>query len=270
MFEDTLIIWGGEFGRTIYSQGGLSKENYGRDHHPRCFTMWMAGGGAKGGAIYGETDEIGFSPVGKPVHIHDVQATILHLLGINHEKLTFKFRGRDFRRTDVGGELVERCARYPERARLFADHIEVLLAALHASPAAVAAWSLAWEGLREPDPATGLPRTRVLRLSDDHVRDWDYAALEQGNFIPIQSILFPRHLIASRGGFDERLDVLEDWNLWLRLTRDHELTRVDKVTSIFHTPVDPVIRARRQREMDLVHTRAFQLAHEGCESPSER
>ena len=101
MFEDTLIIWGGEFGRTIYSQGGLSKENYGRDHHPRCFTMWMAGGGAKGGTIYGETDDFSYNIVRDPVHIHDFHATVLHLLGFDHERFTYKFQGLDQKLTGV-------------------------------------------------------------------------------------------------------------------------------------------------------------------------
>ncbi|MBS0201843.1 MAG: DUF1501 domain-containing protein [Planctomycetes bacterium] len=101
MFDDTLIIWGGEFGRTIYSQGGLSKENYGRDHHPRCFTMWMAGGGTKGGTIHGETDDFSYNIVKDPVHIHDFHATVLHLLGFDHERLTYKFQGLDQRLTGV-------------------------------------------------------------------------------------------------------------------------------------------------------------------------
>lgn len=101
MFEDTLIIWGGEFGRTIYSQGGLTKENYGRDHHPRCFTMWMAGGGAKGGAIYGETDDFSYNIVKDPLHISDFHATVLHLLGYEHERFTYKYQGLDQRLTGV-------------------------------------------------------------------------------------------------------------------------------------------------------------------------
>lgn len=101
MFEDTLIIWGGEFGRTIYSQGGLSKENYGRDHHPRCFTMWMAGGGAKGGAIHGETDEFSYNIIKDPLHISDFHATVLHMLGYNHERFTYKFQGLDQKLTGV-------------------------------------------------------------------------------------------------------------------------------------------------------------------------
>jgi hypothetical protein len=101
MFDDTLIIWGGEFGRTIYSQGGLTRENYGRDHHPRCFTMWMAGGGARGGQIYGETDEFSYNIVKDPLHIGDFHATVLHLLGYSHERLTFKFQGLDQRLTGV-------------------------------------------------------------------------------------------------------------------------------------------------------------------------
>ncbi|MCA9066374.1 MAG: DUF1501 domain-containing protein, partial [Planctomycetaceae bacterium] len=101
MLDDTLVIWGGEFGRTIYSQGGLSKQNYGRDHHPRCFSMWMAGGGARGGAIYGETDDFSYNIVRDPVHIRDFHATILQLLGYDHERLTFKFQGLDQRLTGV-------------------------------------------------------------------------------------------------------------------------------------------------------------------------
>lgn len=101
MFEDTLIIWGGEFGRTIYTQGNLSKENYGRDHHPRCFTMWMAGGGSKGGAIYGETDDFSYNIVRDPLHISEFHATVLQLLGFNHERLTFKHQGLDGRLTGV-------------------------------------------------------------------------------------------------------------------------------------------------------------------------
>jgi uncharacterized protein (DUF1501 family) len=101
LLEDTLVIWGGEFGRTIYSQGGLSKENYGRDHHPRCFTMWMAGGGAKGGTIYGETDDFSYNIVKDPIHIRDFHATILHLLGFDHERLTFKHQGLDQKLTGV-------------------------------------------------------------------------------------------------------------------------------------------------------------------------
>ena len=101
LFDETLIIWGGEFGRTIYSQGGLSKQNYGRDHHPRCFTMWMAGGGTKGGTIYGETDDFSYNIVKDPVHIHDFHATVLHLLGFDHERLTYKSLGLDQRLTGV-------------------------------------------------------------------------------------------------------------------------------------------------------------------------
>lgn len=93
LLDDTLVIWGGEFGRTVYSQGGLSKENYGRDHHPRCFSMWMAGGGVKKGTVYGETDDFSYNIVKDPMHIRDLNATILHLLGVDHEKLTFKFQG---------------------------------------------------------------------------------------------------------------------------------------------------------------------------------
>lgn len=101
MLDETLIIWGGEFGRTIYSQGGLSRENYGRDHHPRCFSMWMAGGGAKGGAIYGETDDFSYNIVKDPLHIRDFHATILHLLGFDHERFTYQYQGLDQRLTGV-------------------------------------------------------------------------------------------------------------------------------------------------------------------------
>jgi hypothetical protein len=101
MLDETLVIWGGEFGRTIYSQGGVSKDNYGRDHHPRCFTMWMAGGGSRGGQIYGETDDFSYNIVKDPCHIHDFHATVLHLLGFNHEKFTYKYQGLDQRLTGV-------------------------------------------------------------------------------------------------------------------------------------------------------------------------
>ena len=101
MLDETLVIWGGEFGRTIYSQGELTKTNYGRDHHPRCFTMWMAGGGARPGKIYGETDDFSYNIVGEPVHIRDFHATVLHLLGINHERLTFRYQGLDAKLTGV-------------------------------------------------------------------------------------------------------------------------------------------------------------------------
>ncbi|MFN9592787.1 MAG: DUF1501 domain-containing protein, partial [Pirellulaceae bacterium] len=101
MLDSTLILWGGEFGRTIYSQGGLSKDNSGRDHHPRCFTMWMAGGGIKGGTIYGETDDFSYNIVKDPVHIRDLHATILHLLGIDHERLIYRHQGLDQRLTGV-------------------------------------------------------------------------------------------------------------------------------------------------------------------------
>jgi uncharacterized protein (DUF1501 family) len=101
MLDETLIIWGGEFGRTIYSQGGLTKDNYGRDHHPRCFTMWMAGGGARGGAIHGETDDFSYNIVKDPVHVRDFHATILHLLGIDHQRFTVRYQGLDARLTGV-------------------------------------------------------------------------------------------------------------------------------------------------------------------------
>ena len=106
MLEDTLVIWGGEFGRTVYSQGKLEKENYGRDHHPRCFTMWMAGAGVKPGTTYGQTDDFSYNIVKNPVHVHDFQATLLHIMGINHEQLIYKYQGRRFRLTDVSGNVI--------------------------------------------------------------------------------------------------------------------------------------------------------------------
>jgi len=106
MLEDTLVVWGGEFGRTVYCQGDLQPDNYGRDHHGRCFTVWMAGGGVKPGLTYGETDDFGYNIVKDPVHVHDFNATLLYLLGIDHERLTYKYQGRDFRLTDVHGSVV--------------------------------------------------------------------------------------------------------------------------------------------------------------------
>lgn len=106
LLEDTLVIWGGEFGRTSFSQGRLTADNYGRDHHPGCFTMWMAGGGVKSGFTYGETDEFSYNVVKDGVHVHDFQATLLHLLGVDHERLTFKHQGRRYRLTDVHGKVV--------------------------------------------------------------------------------------------------------------------------------------------------------------------
>lgn len=106
LLEDTLVIWGGEFGRTVYSQGALTADNYGRDHHPRCFTRWMAGGGIRPGVVHGETDDFCYNIVKDPVHIHDLNATALHLLGIDHERLTFRYQGRDYRLTDVSGKVI--------------------------------------------------------------------------------------------------------------------------------------------------------------------
>ncbi len=106
LLDETLVIWGGEFGRTNYCQGALTKENYGRDHHPRCFTIWMAGGGVKPG-VYGETDDFGYNVTQNGVHVHDFHATVLNLMGIDHEKLTFKFLGRRYRLTDVSGTVVK-------------------------------------------------------------------------------------------------------------------------------------------------------------------
>lgn len=107
LFDDTLIVWSGEFGRTVYCQGNLTASNYGRDHHPRCFTIWMAGGGIRGGMTYGETDDYSYNVTRDPVHVHDLNATILHCLGIDHHQLTFKFQGRHYRLTDVHGEIVK-------------------------------------------------------------------------------------------------------------------------------------------------------------------
>tara|TARA_Y100000766_G_scaffold39699_1_gene29776 strand:+ start:781 stop:2145 length:1365 start_codon:yes stop_codon:yes gene_type:complete len=106
LLEDTLVIWGGEFGRTSYCQGRFNAGNFGRDHHGRCFTMWMAGGGSKGGTTYGATDDYSYNVAENPVHIHDLHATILHLLGIDHESLTYKYQGRHFRLTDVHGKVI--------------------------------------------------------------------------------------------------------------------------------------------------------------------
>ncbi|MCY7356336.1 MAG: DUF1501 domain-containing protein [Rudanella sp.] len=107
LLEDTLVIWGGEFGRGPYSQGKLARDNYGRDHHPRCYTIWMTGAGVKKSFVYGETDEFGYNIVKDPVHIHDFQATVMHLMGVDHEKMTFKHQGRRYRLTDVHGKVVK-------------------------------------------------------------------------------------------------------------------------------------------------------------------
>jgi arylsulfatase A-like enzyme len=107
MLDDTLVIWGGEFGRTNYCQGLMTPGNFGRDHHPRCFSIWLVGGGIKPGSSYGETCEYGYNVVKDPVHIHDLHATVLHLLGFDHERLTYKFQGRHYRLTDVHGQVVK-------------------------------------------------------------------------------------------------------------------------------------------------------------------
>jgi hypothetical protein len=106
MLDDTLVLWGGEFGRTNYSQGKLTATDYGRDHHPRCFTVWAAGGGVKPGITHGTTDPFGYSVATSGVHVHDFHATILHLLGVDHERLTYKHQGRYYRLTDVFGKVV--------------------------------------------------------------------------------------------------------------------------------------------------------------------
>ncbi len=107
LLEETLVVWGGEFGRTNYSQGALTHDNYGRDHHPKCFSVWMAGGGIQGGMTYGKTDAFSYNIVENPVHVHDFQATLMHLLGIHHTHFTFKFQGRRFRLTDVHGNVIQ-------------------------------------------------------------------------------------------------------------------------------------------------------------------
>jgi hypothetical protein len=106
LLDDTLILWAGEFGRTVYSQGTLTADNYGRDHHPRCFTLWLAGGGVNPGISYGRTDDFSYNIVADPVDVNDLHATMLHLLGLDHEKLTWRHQGRDFRLTDVAGRVV--------------------------------------------------------------------------------------------------------------------------------------------------------------------
>jgi len=107
LLKDTLIVWAGEFGRTAFCQGKLSSHDYGRDHHPRCFSIWLAGGGVRAGFSYGRTDDFAYNVVENPVHVHDLQATLLHCLGIDHERLTYRFQGRDHRLTDVGGKVIE-------------------------------------------------------------------------------------------------------------------------------------------------------------------
>jgi uncharacterized protein (DUF1501 family) len=108
LLDQTLVVWGGEFGRTVYCQGGLTKENYGRDHHPKCFTMWMAGGGIRGGIEYGTTDDFSYNIVDRPAAIHDINATLLHCLGIDHERLIFPFQGLEQRLTGVEQQQVIR------------------------------------------------------------------------------------------------------------------------------------------------------------------
>ncbi|MBM3844972.1 MAG: DUF1501 domain-containing protein [Verrucomicrobia bacterium] len=108
LLDETLVIWGGEFGRTAYSQGQIQKDNFGRDHHPRCFSIWMAGGGVRPGLVLGETDEFGYNIVSDPVNVHDLHTTILHLMGIDHKRFTYRFEGRDYRLTDISGDLVSK------------------------------------------------------------------------------------------------------------------------------------------------------------------
>ena len=106
LLEDTLVVWSGEFGRTVYSQGKLTQDNHGRDHHGRCFSNWLAGGGVRPGITYGETDDYCYNIVENPVDVHDLHATMLHLLGVQHTRLTYKYQGRHFRLTDVKGNVV--------------------------------------------------------------------------------------------------------------------------------------------------------------------
>ena len=109
LLEDTLVIWGGEFGRTPFLQGDIeNRQRWGRDHHPYAYTLWMAGGGARPGVTYGQTDDLGINVVENPVHVHDFQATLMHLMGIDHERLTFRFQGREYRLTDVHGKVVRK------------------------------------------------------------------------------------------------------------------------------------------------------------------
>jgi membrane-anchored protein YejM (alkaline phosphatase superfamily) len=111
LLDDTLVVWGGEFGRTVYSQGNPTDPDWGRDHHGRCFTLWLTGGGIKPGISFGQTDDYGYNVIENPVHVHDLNATILHLLGINHTRLTYKYQGRDFRLTDMHGRVVQEILR---------------------------------------------------------------------------------------------------------------------------------------------------------------
>ena len=111
LLDDTLVVWGGEFGRTVYCQGSLTNDNFGRDHHPRCFSLWMAGGGVKSGYIHGQTDDFSYNVVAGGVHIHDLQATLLHLLGIDHERFTYRYESRDYRLTDIAGKVVKEILR---------------------------------------------------------------------------------------------------------------------------------------------------------------
>jgi uncharacterized protein (DUF1501 family) len=106
MLDETLVVWGGEFGRTVYGQGGVQAD-YGRDHHGRCYSVWLAGGGIKPGMAHGETDDFSYNIVRNPVHVHDLNATILHCMGYDHERLTYRYQGRDFRLTDVHGKVVK-------------------------------------------------------------------------------------------------------------------------------------------------------------------
>ena len=108
LLDDTLVVWGGEFGRTTYSQGEITKTSFGRDHHPRCFSIWMAGGGIKGGITLGKSDDFAYNIVEDPVGVHDLHATLLHCLGIEHTKFTHRFEGRDYRLTDVSGKVVDK------------------------------------------------------------------------------------------------------------------------------------------------------------------
>jgi uncharacterized protein (DUF1501 family) len=112
LLDETLVIWAGEFGRTVYSQGKLTADDYGRDHHPRAFTIWMAGGGVKPGISLGETDDYGYNITADPVHVHDLNATVLRCLGIDHTRLTYKYQGRNFRLTDTGGRVFQKALNF--------------------------------------------------------------------------------------------------------------------------------------------------------------
>jgi hypothetical protein len=139
MLDDTLIVWAGEFGRTVYSQGMLTETNYGRDHHPRCFTVWLAGGGIKPGISYGQTDDYSYNIIQDPLEVHDLHATMLHLLGMDHTKLSYRHQGRDFRLTDVFGKVNRRSWR--ERP-IFLHRAAALACQLHVRDWSPGPWAI--------------------------------------------------------------------------------------------------------------------------------